>query len=141
MKSRTLARVVALQTLYELDLTNHSLGITLEDRAMENDLEENQYEFAMALVRGVRENSQKLDELITAHAPEWPLDQIAVVDRNILRMALWELAIYKKTPLKVGINEAVELAKSFGTDSSPRFVNGVLGSLAGILDKTAGKLI
>ncbi|HNY83797.1 MAG TPA: transcription antitermination factor NusB [Anaerolineaceae bacterium] len=141
MKSRTLARVVALQTLYELDLTNHSLGITLEDRAMENDLEENQYEFAMALVRGVRENSQKLDELITAHAPEWPLDQVAVVDRNILRMALWELAIYKKTPLKVGINEAVELAKSFGTDSSPRFVNGVLGSLAGILDKTAGKLI
>jgi len=108
---------------------------------MENDLEENQYEFAMALVRGVRENSQKLDELITAHAPEWPLDQVAVVDRNILRMALWELAIYKKTPLKVGINEAVELAKSFGTDSSPRFVNGVLGSLAGILDKTAGKLI
>lgn len=141
MKSRTLARVVALQTLYELDLTNHSLGTTLEDRAKENELEENQYEFAMALVKGVRENSQKLDELITAHAPEWPLDQVAVVDRNILRMALWELAVYKKTPLKVGINEAVELAKSFGTDSSPRFVNGVLGSLAGILDKAAGKLI
>ncbi len=140
MKSRTLARVVALQTLYELDMTDHPIGSTLENRAKENALEETQYEFALALVTGVRNNSAKLDQLITAHAPEWPLDQVAIVDRNILRMALWELGVYKKTPLKVGINEAVELAKTFGTDSSPRFVNGVLGSLAEILDKVAVKL-
>ena len=74
--------------------------------------------------------AEKLDSLIAEHAPEWPLDQVAVIDRNILRLALWEVAVYRKTPLKVGINEAVELAKAFGTDSSARFVNGVLGSLA-----------
>jgi len=103
MKSRTEARICALQSLYELDLTNHLLGEVVADR---------------------------LDALIAEHAPEWPLEQVAVIDRNILRLALWEVAVYQKTPLKVGINEAVELAKAFGTDSSPRFVNGVLGSLA-----------
>ena len=71
-----------------------------------------------------------MDQFIAEHAPEWPLDQVAVVDRNILRIALWEFAVYRHTPLKVAINEAVELAKSFGSDSTPRFVNGVLGSLA-----------
>ena len=76
----------------------------------------------------------RLDRLIAQHAPEWPLDQVAIIDRNILRIALWEIAIYRKTPLKVGINEAVELAKTFGTDSSPRFINGVLGSLVANLD-------
>jgi len=65
------------------------------------------------IAQGVFENRERLDQLIAAHAPEWPLDQVAVIDRNILRIALWELAFYRKTPLKVGINEAVELAKSF----------------------------
>lgn len=130
MKSRTRARVAALQTLYEVDLTNHPLGIVLAERAQENDLEPAEYDFAQVIAIGVHENTEKLDCLIAAHAPEWPLDQVAVIDRNILRIALWEVAFYRKTPLKVGINEAVELAKAFGTDSSPRFINGVLGSLA-----------
>lgn len=130
MKSRTRARIVALQVLFELDLTNHSLGEVLDERSLDQNLDENQFEFARLLITGVRENTPILDKLISEHAPEWPLDQVAVVDRNILRMALWEVAFYQKTPLKVGINEAVELAKLFGTDSSPRFINGVLGSLA-----------
>jgi N utilization substance protein B len=71
-----------------------------------------------------------LDQFIAEHAPEWPLEQVAIVDRNILRIALWEFAVYGKTPIKVVINEAVELAKVYGSDSTPRFVNGVLGSLA-----------
>ncbi|MFA5611237.1 MAG: transcription antitermination factor NusB [Anaerolineaceae bacterium] len=130
MKSRTRARVAALQALFELDLTDHQIGEVLEARSLEHDLDANQLEFARVLITGVRQNTQRLDELISEHAPEWPLDQVAVVDRNILRIALWEVAFYQLTPLKVGINEAVELAKMFGTDSSPRFVNGVLGSLA-----------
>lgn len=134
MKSRSKARVVALQSLYELDLTAHPLGEVLEERAQEAELDDSQYQCALVLSQGVRANTIKLDELIAAHAPEWPLEQVAVIDRNILRMALWEIAFNRKTPLKVGINEAVELAKAFGTDSSPRFVNGVLGSLADNMD-------
>ncbi len=76
-----------------------------------------------------------LDGLIAKHAPEWPLDQVATIDRNIIRISLWEFAVYQKTPIKVAINEAVELAKVFGSDSTPRFVNGVLGSLAAHLDE------
>ncbi|MFZ3069810.1 MAG: transcription antitermination factor NusB [Anaerolineaceae bacterium] len=130
MKSRTKARIVALQTLYEVDLTDHLLGSVLAERAQDNDLDPAQYDFAQVISQGVFDNKDQLDQLIAAHAPEWPLDQVAVIDRNILRIALWEVAFYRKTPLKVGINEAVELAKAFGTDSSPRFINGVLGSLA-----------
>ncbi len=129
MKLRTRARLVALQVLYEIDMTEHPLGTVLDYRSVEQDLDNSQLEFARELISGVRENATVLDELISKYAPEWPMDQLAVIDRNILRMALWEVAFYKKTPLKVGINEAVELAKMFGTDASPRFVNGVLGSL------------
>ena len=130
MKSRTESRICALQSLYELDLTDHLLGEVVADRVSAMSLDETQYEFARMLTAGVHEYADRLDALIAEHAPEWPLDQVAVIDRNILRLALWEVAVYRKTPLKVGINEAVELAKAFGTDSSARFVNGVLGSLA-----------
>ena len=129
MKLRTRARLVALQALYEIDLTEHPLGSVLDNRSVEQELDNSQLEFARELISGVRDNTAMLDDLISKYAPEWPMDQLAVIDRNILRMALWEVAFYKKTPLKVGINEAVELAKMFGTDSSPRFINGVLGSL------------
>jgi len=135
MKSRTKARFVALQSLYELDLTDHLLGNVLSERSEDFALSPAEFDFAQILTKGVLENSERLDQLISEHAPEWPLDQVAVIDRNILRIALWEVAFYKKTPLKVGINEAVELAKLFGTDSSPRFINGVLGSLAEKMDK------
>jgi N utilization substance protein B len=134
MKSRTKARFTALQTLYEVDMTDHPLGTVLQERATENELEAAEYDFAQEIALGVNENKNRLDRLIALHAPEWPLDQVAIIDRNIFRIALWEIAIYHKTPLKVGINEAVELAKTFGTDSSPRFINGVLGSLVANLD-------
>jgi N utilization substance protein B len=80
-------------------------------------------------VSGVLEHQTVLDTFIHRHAPEWPLEQMAYIDRNILRVALFEFAVDGQTPVKVAINEAVELAKAFGSDSAPRFVNGVLGTL------------
>ncbi len=130
MKPRTRARCAALQALYEMDLVNHPLGEVLEARIADNELDDVLADFTRQLVVGVWPLVATLDQFIAEHAPEWPLDQVAIVDRNILRMALWEFAVSGKTPIKVAINEAVELGKVFGSDSTPRFVNGVLGSLA-----------
>ena len=130
MKPRTRARSIALQALYEIDLVNHPVEIVLKERLAEVDLDATLSEFARQIVFGVWPMVATLDQFIAEHAPEWPLDQVATVDRNILRIALWEFAVFCKTPIKVAINEAVELAKAYGSDSTPRFVNGVLGSLA-----------
>lgn len=130
MKPRTRARSIALQALYEIDLVGHPPGVVLESRLEDAQLEERLAEFVRQIVSGVWPLAEKLDQYIAEHAPEWPLEQVAVVDRNILRMALWEFAVDNNTPIKVAINEAVELAKSYGSDSAARFVNGVLGSLA-----------
>ena len=130
MKPRTRARSIALQALYEIDISGHPPEVVLNERLSETPLEDNLGDFARKIVFGIIPVINDLDLIIAKHAPEWPLDQVAVVDRNILRMALWEFGIYQKTPIKVAINEAVELAKVFGSDSTPRFVNGVLGSLA-----------
>jgi len=130
MKSRTKARSVALQVLYEYDVTAHKPGTILDQRLEENEIDLKNAEFTRQIVFGIIPNIQVLDEVIAIHAPEWPMDQVAIIDRNILRIALWEFAILDVTPLKVAINEAVELSKVFGSDSTPRFVNGVLGSLA-----------
>jgi N utilization substance protein B len=129
MKSRTRARGIALQVLYEFDLTGHPIGTILEERLSEEDLDENLQGFSRSIILGVVPLIEPLDKVVSEHAPEWPLDQVAVIDRNILRIALWEFAVAEITPVKVAINEAIELAKSFGSDSSSRFVNGVLGSL------------
>ena len=130
MKPRTRARSIALQALYEIDVTNHQPGLVWEQRVEEAGLGGKLSDFAHQIIFGVHPNTRLLDEFIAEHAPEWPLDQVAIIDRNILRMALWEFAVYTETPIKVAINEAVELAKLYGSDSTPRFVNGVLGSLA-----------
>ncbi len=130
MKSRTKARSVALQVLYEIDLTGHLPGDALNARLEDDPLDANLVDFASQIVYGVYPLIEKLDNFIAQHAPEWPLDQVAVVDRNILRIALWDFAVAGCTPVKVAINEAIELAKLFGSDSTPRFVNGVLGALA-----------
>jgi N utilization substance protein B len=87
-------------------------------------------DFTTQIVEGVVEYLSHIDKLIARYAPEWPLDQMAVIDRNILRIAIFEFLISEQTPVKVAINEAVELAKTYGSDSAPRFVNGVLGTLA-----------
>ena len=129
MKSRTKARAMALQTLYEYDLTGHPVEVILNDRLKDERIDEKYRQFIYEIVRGVHPIINILDELISEQAPEWPLDQVASIDRNIIRIALWEFAVKKCSPVKVAINEAVELAKIFGSDSTPRFVNGVLGSL------------
>jgi transcription antitermination protein NusB len=130
MKSRTKARSVALQVLYEVDMTGHVPGDVLGNRLEEEQMEQALADFTHEIVFGVFPLIGQLDDFIAQHAPEWPLDQVAVIDRNILRMALWEFAVECCTPIKVAINEAIELAKLYGSDSTPRFVNGVLGSLA-----------
>jgi len=130
MKPRTRARSVALQALYEIDITGHPPALVIEERLSETPLEDNLSDFARKIVLGIQPLIYELDQLIAKHAPEWPLDQVATIDRNIMRIALWEIAVSDQTPLKVAINEAVELGKIFGSESTPRFVNGVLGSLA-----------
>lgn len=130
MKDRTRARGTALQALYELDLTGHPTGAVIQSRLRDAELTDELEEFVRKIVLGVWPLAARLDRIIAEHAPEWPFDQVAVIDRNILRIALWEMAGQEDIPLKVAINEAVELAKTYGSDSAPRFVNGVLGSLA-----------
>jgi N utilization substance protein B len=130
MKSRTRARSVALQALYEIDVAKHEPGIVWEERVKASGLDDNLGQFSREIIFGIYPLTEALDKIISEHAPEWPLEQVAIIDRNILRIALWEIAVYQNTPVKVAINEAVELAKVFGSDSTPRFVNGVLGSLA-----------
>ena len=129
MKSRTKARGIALQALFEYDLTGHSIGVILQHRLHDNPLEKKHHSFIREIVLGVLPIIEKLDKVIGTYAADWPLDQVASIDRNIIRIALWEFAVGKCTPVKVAINEAVELAKIFGSDSTPRFINGVLGSL------------
>src|SRR5688572_25747607 len=130
MKPRTRARSLALQVLYEVDMANHPPGDIYKSRLEETPLTDELSEFARQIIFGVIPLTHRLDEVIAKYAPEWPLDQIAAIDRNILRMALWEFAVSHDTPVKVAINEAVELAKHYGSDSAPRFINGVLGALA-----------
>jgi transcription antitermination protein NusB len=129
MKPRTRARSVALQVLYEYDLSNHQVGYILENRLKDNPLEESLLNFSQKIISGVFPLIKHLDEQISKYAPEWPFEQVAIIDRNILRIALWEMVFDPETPIKVIINEAVELGKLYGSDATPRFVNGVLGSV------------
>jgi N utilization substance protein B len=130
MKARTRARGTALQVLYEVDLVGHPPVEVLQGRLADEPFPDDLAEFIRQIVFGILPLREQLDLVIARYAPEWPLDQIAAIDRNILRIAAWEFAVQRQTPVKVIINEAVELAKEFGSDSAPRFVNGVLGSLA-----------
>lgn len=130
MKARTRARSVALQALYEIDMTAHPPVQVFEERLEDEPYNDELAEFIRQIIFGVFPLREKLDAVIARYAPDWPLDQIAAIDRNILRIATWEFTVGRETPVKVAINEAVELAKAYGSDSAPRFVNGVLGSLA-----------
>jgi len=140
IQQRQLARQLALQVLFEVDSVGHPPGAVVDarlanpmptdvgdDPQMEVGAETDRY--LRLLVSGVVLHRPALDAIIGVYAPEWPVDQLAIVDRNVLRMALFEIGSKEAdTPPKVVINEAVELAKRFGGDTSPRFVNGVLGS-------------
>ena len=127
--TRRKARVVALQVLYELDGARHDVGRVLDNRLRDDQVSGPPATFARKLVSGVIEHRTEIDNIMSRYAPAWPVEQMAMVDRNILRVAIYEITLGGETPPRVAINEAVELGKIFGSDSSPRFVNGVLGSL------------
>ena len=127
--SRRSIRIAALQVLYEADAVNRDPLEVLARRLEDEPLSGSGKAFARRLVGGVLENREELDKIIATFAPSWPLGQMAIVDRNVLRMAVYELMFGGETPPRVAINEAVELAKAFGSESSPKFVNGVLGSV------------
>lgn len=129
MKVRRRARVAALQALFEADVVHHDVGRALQERLEEMPLTPEGVEFATQLATGVWANRAALDERIHQSAPHWPLEQMSRIDVNILRLAIFELTIARDVPVKVAINEGVELAKIFGSDSSGRFVNGVLGAV------------
>ncbi|MCH8205567.1 MAG: transcription antitermination factor NusB [Chloroflexi bacterium] len=127
--TRRHSRIVALQVLYETDMAGRDMAGVLERRIEEDSLSTEVAGFARTLVNGVLENREEIDKIVARFAPSWPIHQMAVVDRNILRVAIFEIILGGETPPKVAINEAVELAKVFASDSSPKFVNGVLGSV------------
>ena len=131
MHIRRQARTSALQALYELDTTSHAASEVIAHRLEDTPLPPDGEAFLRQLVGGVRSRQSQLDALIQQYAPAWPVAQIAVIDRNILRLALLELTGATDTPPKVAINESVDLAKIFGSDNSSRFVNGVLGTALG----------
>jgi len=128
VQARRQARISALQALYEVDSTDHLPADVVANRLDDTPLPADGETFLRDLVAGVMKHRDQLDRLIQKYAPAWPVAQIAVVDRNILRLALYELSGASGTPPKVAINEAVDLAKLFGSDNSSRFVNGVLGT-------------
>jgi N utilization substance protein B len=126
---RRKARIAALQVLYELDCTRHKIEETSARSRARETLTQEALDFSDELVRGVLHHKSELDALIRKSASAFPLEQMSIIDKSILRLAIFEILFSDKTPLKVAINEAIELAKHFGSDSSPRLINGVLGSI------------
>jgi N utilization substance protein B len=127
---RRKARIVALQVLYELDCSAHQPDKALARLLRDKLLPDEAADFAKSLVVGFLQNKKDIDNVIRRFAPTFPIEQIAPIDRNILRLAIFEILFDNRVPMKAVINEAVELAKSFGSDTSQKFVNGVLGSVA-----------
>ncbi len=132
MSNRHLARTISMQSLYQWDFLEQPKDRI--DEIIQNTKEEFAPQFDDAgfvndLVHGVVNSIETIDEIITHYAPDWPLDQITIVDRNILRIGTYELKISDNIPSKVAINEAIEMAKTFGGEASGRFVNGVLGAI------------
>jgi len=124
-------RIAALQSLFEVDATDHAIDVVYERRREEEELTTDGERFLHRLIFGVWEHRSYLDGVIEEAAPNWPITQMPGIDKAILRIAIYELLIdeTEHTPVKAAINEAVELAKQFGSDNSSRFVNGVLGTV------------
>jgi transcription antitermination protein NusB len=131
--ARHKAREVALQVLYEIDAVGHKPEIALQQILTRVEVSPDVAEFSQELVNGTISNLVQLDQNIKDFAPAWPIDQISIIDRNILRLAIFEILHDNKIPVKVAINEAVELAKTFGSNNSSRFINGVLGSVSNLV--------
>jgi N utilization substance protein B len=128
--TRRKARIAALQALYEADVSHHDPLVSVARLCEEESLTETQSAFARELVEGVLEQRDEIDALIRRSARQWPLEQLSAIDRNILRLAIREILMNNGAPIRAAINEAVELAKSFGSDNSAKFINGVLGSVS-----------
>jgi N utilization substance protein B len=128
--TRRKARIRALQALFEIDSVGHDREEVLGRRTEEESPEEEAVAFVKDLVEGVLGNKEEIDKVIERYAPAWPVAQMALIDRNILRLAIFEILFNNKVPVKVVINEAVELAKTFGGDNTPKFINGVLGTVS-----------
>jgi len=133
--ARRKARSVALQALYEIDLAGHDVEAVIARLLAEIEFSEENGIFITELVRGVLQNREEIDRHLQNFASAWPIGQIAVIDRNILRLAIFEILFDNKVPVKAAINEAVELAKRFASDNSAKFVNGVLGSVSALASK------
>ncbi len=136
--TRRKARGMALQALYEINSAGHDPAEAVSLLLDKERLSPESADFVRRLVDGVISNKEKIDRDIQGFAPAWPMEQMPIVDRNILRIAIFEIMYDSGAPLKVAINEAVELAKRFGAEGSPRFVNGVLGAVSDLAD--GGKL-
>ena len=126
---RRSSRTFALQALYEIDLASHSVDGSVQWLREEAALPEEALPFALELINGVIEHRSEIDELIRVLAPAWPVRHLAAIDRNILRLALYEVKFGTGVPPKAAINEAVELAKAFGSETTSKFVNGVMGTV------------
>ena len=133
--TRRKARGIAVQALYEVDSVGHKADEAVTHLLTDGGLSEENAAFTRELVSGVILNKEEIDHHIRSFASAWPIEQIPVVDRNILRLAIFEVLLDNRVPVKVAINEAVELAKMFGSESSPKFVNGVLGSVSALAHK------
>lgn len=131
MSNRHLSRTIAMQTLYEWDFNNRSqkLQELIKTNVNDNFLGGEDVDFTEKLIRGVTKNLEEIDKKIVYYTPDWPLDKITIIDRNVLRLGIYEMFYEKKVPPKVIINEAIEMAKTFGGPSSGKFVNGVLGAI------------
>ena len=129
------ARTIALQALYEVDAVARKPETVTERLLAEAGLSAENNEFVRELVNGTIQNREKIDRNIHTYAPAWPVDQIAIIDRNILRLAIFEILFDNKVPVKVAVSEAVELAKTFGSDKSSKFVNGVLGAVSTLTNR------
>jgi transcription antitermination protein NusB len=157
---RRKARILALQALYEIDAVGHDVEATivnvlsdctlageidstpqikgsLSKLLVDTKLSDENKAFVRDMVNGVMRNRQKIDDEIKHFAPAWPVPQLPVIDRNILRLAIYEILLDNKVPVKVAINEAVELAKAFGGANSSRFINGVLGSVSTLANRSS----
>jgi N utilization substance protein B len=133
--TRHKARTIALQALYEVDSAARPAGTVVERLLAESKLSEENAVFVRELVTGTIRHQDAIDRDVQKYAPAWPLEQIAMIDRNILRLAIFEILFDNKVPVKVAVSEAVELAKTFGSESSSKFVNGVLGSVSALASR------
>jgi N utilization substance protein B len=137
MASRHLCRTIALQTLYELDFLDFDKDLIEKekDKILERNIQEfgpelnEKKELAITIVNGVLKNLAEINDQIKKYAPQWPMEQMTLIDRNILRIGIFEMLFSQETPPKVAINEAIEMAKAFGGAASGKFVNGVLGAI------------